>query len=138
MSRNGVSYKCYSVENSQEIKELCDSITKQISIVAIDEVQFFDKDIINVVEYLNNKGIRVLIAGIETDFRGEGFGCLPYLICYCDSLVKLTAICSKCGSEYACRNQRVQKGSPIKDGDVIQCDDGSNYEPRCIKCFQKN
>ena len=110
------AYKCLSISSAHEIYSY---LTESLDCVCIDEVQFFDDEIIDIAEYLANKGIRVIVAGLDTDFRGEPFKITANLLARSEDVTKLTAICVKCGKE-ATRTQRLVNGE--------------SYEPRCRKC----
>ena len=79
---------------------------------------FFDKDIVEVCEYLADKGIRVMVAGLDKDFRGESFGVMPELLTRAEFVTKLTAVCAKCGAP-ATRTQRLVNGKPAGFEDPI-------------------
>jgi thymidine kinase len=99
--------------------------------VGIDEAQFFDADIIPLAQELAERGIRVIIAGLDTDFRGEPFGPMPVLMAKADVLDKLHAICMVCGG-MASRSQRLVDGKPARYHDpVIIVGASEMYEARC-------
>ncbi len=102
--------------------------------VAIDEVQFFDDEIINVCEMLANQGIRVIVAGLDRNFRGEPFGVMPELLCRAEYVTKLNAICQVCGAP-ATRTQRIINGKPAHYKDpIILVGAKEQYEARCRHC----
>ncbi|MEM1506470.1 thymidine kinase, partial [Domibacillus sp. 8LH] len=78
--------------------EMLQYVDKRVDIIGIDKVQFFDENVVEVVEELANQGIRVVVAGLDTDFRGEPFGPMPKLMALSESVTKLNAICPVCGS----------------------------------------
>lgn len=126
--------------NSQEsilvkkAKDILDYIDEDSKIVAIDEVQFFDEDIVKVVDKLADSGIRVMVAGLDLDFRGEPFGVMPELITRAEFVVKLTAICSQCGAP-ATRTQRIINGKPADYHDpIIMIGASESYEAVCRHC----
>ena len=128
VSHNGTSIIARPINNAQEILEHIDG---NIDIIGIDEVQFFDESIIPVAGELADKGIRVIIAGLDTDFRGEPFGPMPKLMALGKSVTKLNAICPVCGSP-ASRTQRLINGKPASyDEPVILLGASESYEPRC-------
>ncbi len=108
VSHSGAKVPCLVVEKAQDILKKIEADTE---VVAIDEVQFFDKDIVEVCEYLADKGIRVMVAGLDKDFRGESFGVMPELFTRAEFVTKLTAVCAKCGAP-ATRTQRLVNGKP--------------------------
>lgn len=128
VSHNGTSVLARPVEHSREILKAVDDT---IDIVGIDEVQFFDEEVVDVVEELADKGIRVIVAGLDTDFRGVPFGCMPELMALSEMVTKLNAICPVCGSP-ASRTQRLIDGKPASyDDPIILVGASESYEPRC-------
>ncbi len=101
--------------------------------VGIDEGNFLDAGIVEVVGQLAERGIRVIIAGLDMDFRGEPFGCMPELMARAEKVDKLQAICMVCG-EPASRSQRLVDGRPARYHDpVIIVGAAEIYEARCRK-----
>ena len=86
VSHSGSRVPCKIVEKAQDILKL---VNDDVEVVAIDEIQFFDKDIVDVCEYLADKGIRVIVAGLDKDFRGESFGVMPELLTRAEFVTKL-------------------------------------------------
>lgn len=128
VSHNGSSTVARPVNSSDEILE---NINGNLDIIGIDEAQFFDENIIEVVNQLADQGIRVIIAGLDTSFRGEPFGAMPKLMALSESVTKLNAICPICGSP-ASRTQRLIDGKPASYGDpTILVGASESYEPRC-------
>ncbi|MBO7079553.1 MAG: thymidine kinase [Bacilli bacterium] len=102
--------------------------------IAIDEVQFFGEDMIPVIQDLANRGVRVIVAGLDTDFRAEPFGIMPSLLALAEDVTKLHAICQCCGS-LASRTQRLINGSPARYSDpIILVGAKEQYEARCRHC----
>ena len=129
-SHAGAQFDALPVENSSEIIE---RLEDDITVVAIDEAQFFDEGIINVASELAEKGLRVIVAGLDTDFRAEPFGPMPALIAKAEKVRKLRAICIVCGGE-ASRTQRLVNGEPAKyDDPVVIVGADELYEARCRK-----
>ena len=125
--------KSIAVSNSSEIMT---HIEKLPYAVAIDEAQFFDKNIINVAENLANLGVRVIVAGLDLDFRGEPFGVMPEFLARAEYITKLQAICQICG-EPATRTQRIINGQPaFYDEEIVLVSAQEKYEARCRKCHQ--
>lgn len=109
-------------------------ITPDLDCVCIDEVQFFDDSIVDVIDVLANRGIRVICAGLDQDFRGQPFGSMGTILCKAESITKLTAICPVCGAE-ATMTQRLINGEPANESDpTILVGAKESYEPRCRKC----
>ncbi|WP_082232652.1 thymidine kinase [Halobacillus massiliensis] len=128
VSHNGTSVLARPIKNSFDILP---EVGEDVDIVGIDEVQFFDENILEVVECLADRGIRVIVAGLDTDFRGEPFGKVPELMALSESVTKLNAICPVCGSP-ASRTQRLIDGKPASyDDPIIMVGASESYEPRC-------
>lgn len=101
------------------------------TVVAIDEVQFLDHGVVGIVEQLANRGLRIIVAGLDLDFRAEPFGPMPALLAIAEEVTKLRAICVVCG-EYACRSQRLVNGQPARyDDPIILVGAKESYEARC-------
>ena len=100
-----------------------------VAIVGVDEVQFFDEAVVDVVEELANRGVRVICAGLDQDYRGQPFGPIPRLLAVAEYVTKLHAVCVKCGAE-ASRSQRLVavEGQLFVGG-------AASYEARCRRCF---
>ena len=119
-----------------EAKEILDHVNYDTDVVAIDEVQFFDEDVVDICEYLADSGLRVLVAGLDKDFRGEPFGVLPDLLTRAEFVTKLTAVCAKCGAP-ATRTQRIINGKPASFNDpIVLVGAKEAYEPRCRHCHE--
>ena len=128
VSHNGTSVWARPVKASLDILQEVDD---EVDIVGIDEVQFFDEHIVEVVECLADRGIRVVVAGLDTDFRGEPFGKMPALMALSENVTKLNAICPVCGSP-ASRTQRLINDEPASyDDPIILVGASESYEPRC-------
>lgn len=128
VSHNGTSVIAKAVEGSNVI---LDDLNPEVDVVAIDEVQFFDEGIVEVVQKLANSGYRVIIAGLDQDFRGEPFGPMPDLLSIAEQVTKLQAVCAVCGSP-ASRTQRLINGEPAcYDDPIILVGASEAYEPRC-------
>jgi thymidine kinase len=111
-------------------------IMPETTVVAIDEVQFFDDEVIAVCERLADQGRRVICAGLDTDFRGIPFGAMPALMARAEEVSKLHAICVVCGEE-ASRTQRLIDGQPAAFNDpVVMVGAAEVYEARCRQCHQ--
>ena len=124
----GSNFDAIPIENAVEIRDKLDEDT---TVVGIDEAQFFDPEIIPLAEELASRGIRVIAAGLDMDFRGEPFGPIPVLMSMAESVDKLHAICMVCGDD-ASRTQRLVNGSPAKYNDPVVIVGASEmYEARC-------
>lgn len=116
--------------------DLAARIRSDSQVVAIDEVQFLDGGVIEIVNALADAGVRVIIAGTDMDFRGEPFGPIPQLLAIAEKIDKLHAICVRCG-QLATRNQRLINGEPAPaEGPTIQVGGLESYEARCRNCHQ--
>jgi thymidine kinase len=108
-----------------------------MAVVAIDEAQFFDAGLSRVVRRLMNAGVNVIAAGLDTDFRGEGFGPMPELLAMADEVMKLRAVCMKCKSLEGTMTQRLIDGQPADwDAPLILVGASESYEARCRDCHQ--
>jgi thymidine kinase len=127
-SHTGSTYDAIPVEKAAEIRTKLD---KDTTVVGIDEAQFFDAEVVTVARELAARGVRVLVAGLDTDFRGEPFGSMPILMSEAEDVTKLHAICMACGDE-ASRTQRLVNGSPARyDDPVVIVGASELYEARC-------
>ncbi len=115
------------IRNAIEIYEHLEGKTE---VVAIDEGQFFDLELVDVCNELADRGIRVMVAGLDTNFRGEPFHPMPELMAVAETIHKLRAVCVVCG-EAALRTQRI-----VDDKDEVLVGDSMSYEPRCRACFE--
>ncbi len=128
VSHNGMTLEAQPVANSQE---LLDRVEPDTQVVAIDEAQFFDMGLVRVAEALAQRGLWVIISGLDTDFRGEPFGPMPQLMAIADEVLKLRAICTECGWP-AIRTQRLINGRPARyDDPVVVIGAQDLYQPRC-------
>lgn len=103
-------------------------------VVAFDEAHFFGPEFPTLCESLVARGKRVIVAGLDLNFRGEPFGPMPELLALADEVVKLTAVCAACGAP-ATRSQRLVAGQPAADGPEILIGGLESYEPRCRDHF---
>ena len=127
-SHAGSDYAALPVEKAADIRTRLD---KDATVIAIDEAQFFDAEIIQVAEELAERGLRVIVAGLDTDFRGEPFGPMPVLMAKAEVVEKVRAICMVCG-EPASRTQRLVNGKPARyDEPVVIVGAAEMYEARC-------
>ena len=109
-------------------------VRKDTAVIAVDEVQFLDDGVIEVVNALADRGARVIMAGTDMDFRGEPFGPIGALLAVAEVIDKLHAICVQCGDP-ATRNQRLINGMPAPaEGPTIQVGGLESYEARCRRC----
>lgn len=132
VSHSGISIPCNTVENSKDLLDKVISDMMEIDAVIIDEVQFFDEGIIEVAEFLANRGIRVIVAGLDMDFKGDPFPIVSELLARAEMVTKLTAVCVVCGSA-ATRSQRLVDGKPAPMDDDVVFVGADTYEARCRK-----
>jgi thymidine kinase len=127
-SHAGTEFEATPVGRAADILPM---LAPDVTVVAIDEAQFFDEGITGVVQGLADRGLRVLVAGLDCDFRGEPFGSMPVLMALAEEVDKLHAICMVCG-EPATRTQRLIDGRPARYQDPIVVVGASElYEARC-------
>lgn len=129
-SHAGMVFDAIPVNRAAEILEHLEPTT---TVVGVDEAQFLDEEIVPVVQSLADRGVRVIVAGLDTDFRGEPFGQMPELMAVAERVDKLQAICMVCG-EAATRTQRLVNGQPARyDDPVVIVGAAEMYEARCRK-----
>lgn len=134
-SHDGRLSPAHAVENPQQ---LFDIITPETVVVAIDEIQFFSNDIVPIVCQLIDAGKRVIVSGLDLDFKNKPFGCMPLLLAIADDVTKLKAICMDCGSEAQC-TQRLVNGKPARfDDPLILVGAQEQYQARCRNCHSIN
>jgi len=130
-SHNGTKVEAINVIKSKDILEKVEPDTE---VIAIDEAQFYDHDIVSICQKFADQGRRVIVAGLDQDFRGEPFGPIPKLLAIAEYVDKLQAICMICGNT-ASRTQRLVNGQPAKYSDpTILIGAKESYEARCRKC----
>lgn len=117
------------IRSAEEILSL---VEKDTQVVGIDEAQFFNHDLIDVCQTLANRGLRVIVAGLDQDYRGVPFEPIPQLLAIAEYITKNTAICVVCGNP-ASRSQRI-----IPEGDRVVVGAQEAYEARCRICFDPN
>jgi thymidine kinase len=115
------------VSNSADILEL----TSNVQVVGIDEAQFFDIGLVEVCNTLADRGIRIIVAGLDMDYRGRPFGPIPGLMAVAEYITKVHAICQRCGNlaQYSFRKSQ--------DEQLVLLGEQDEYEPLCRKCYNK-
>lgn len=127
-SHAGIDFDAIPIKDSSEILK---NLKEDTTVVGVDEAQFFDDKIVEVIEEMAGRGIHVIVTGLDMDFRGEPFGLIPELLARADKIDKLQAICMKCG-ELANRTQRLVDGKPAHYNDPVVIVGASEmYEARC-------
>ena len=128
------SYDSISIEKSSDILNFVKDT--KYDIIGIDEIQFFDNDIVKIINKLADDGIRVIVAGLDMDFKAEPFHPMPEIMAISEMVTKLHAVCNKCGKE-ASRSQRLINGKPAKyDDPVVVIGASESYEARCRHCHE--
>ena len=125
VSHDSHSIHSTPIESPTQMLEL----SNDVEVVGIDEAQFFDDSLIEVVQTLANRGIRVIIAGLDTDFLGKPFGPMPALMAVAEDIQKVHAICVKCGSP-ANHSHRLSKSE-----ELVLLGEKDEYEPLCRHCY---
>jgi len=132
-SHNGMQVEAVPVKSIAQLRALIEPDT---TVVALDEAQFFDPDVLVLCGELANQGTRVIVAGLDMDFRGEPFGPVPMLMAEAERVDKLQAICVVCGGP-ASRTQRLINGQPAAyDDPIILVGASEVYEARCRGCHK--
>lgn len=127
-SHSGIDVDALPVSNSSEVLA---ALEDETTVVGVDEVQFFDEGIVDVVEQLAERGVRVIVTGLDMDFRGEPFGCMPQMMARAERVDKLQAICMVCGKA-ASRTQRLVDGAPAHYKEpIVVVGAQEMYEARC-------
>ncbi len=128
VSHNENSIKSTPIESAQQIL----LYAHDVDVVGIDEAQFFDNQLAPVCTELANKGIRVIVAGLDMDFQAKPFGPIPHLMAIAEYVTKVHAICMKCGNlaQYSHRT--------IQGDDLVVLGETESYEPLCRRCFNKS
>ena len=132
-SHDGVTVEAEPVDSAEEISRRLRSGTE---VVAVDEAQFLDDGVVDLANRLADRGVRVILAGTDVDFRGLPFGPMPTLMCVAEIVDKFQAICVVCGGP-ATRNQRLVNGKPaLWDSPIIMVGGRESYEARCRHCHR--
>ncbi len=127
VSHSSMAIEATPVETAIDILQ---NVFDSTRVVAIDEVQFFDETIIKVIQKLARRGIRVICAGLDQDYKGEAFGPMPVLLCIADEVLKVHAICTVCGAP-ATKSYR----KPSRNKDQVLVGESDMYEARCRSHF---
>lgn len=132
-SHDGIAVEAEPIDSSEEIGR---RLRPNTEVVAVDEAQFLDDGIVDAANALADRGVRVILAGTDVDFRGLPFGPMPTLMCVAELVDKFQAICVVCGGP-ATRNQRLVNGKPaLWDSPTIMVGGRESYEARCRHCHK--
>lgn len=135
VSHNGCKREAFPLGNCEDSINHLLQLSEDVDVVGIDEIQFFPMEVIEIIRELVGNKKRVIVAGLDMDFRGEPFGVVPPLLALADEVSKLRAICMACGDE-ANFSQRLINGQPARyDDPTILVGGEECYEPRCRRCF---
>ncbi|WP_417264984.1 thymidine kinase [Brumimicrobium sp.] len=127
VSHNGATFEAIQVDTAKEILNHWSSER----IVAIDEAQFFDEDIVRVANHLASNGVRVICAGLDMDFQAKPFGPMPFLMASAEYVTKVHAICMSCGNLAQFSHRKTKEKEQVLVGAVQE------YEPLCRGCYNK-
>ena len=132
-SHSGYKVSCICIDKATDILKYLED---DIDVICVDEVQFLEKEIVDICDALADKGVRVIVAGLDRDFKGNAFGSMPELLIRAEFVTKLSAVCNKCVSP-ATRTQRIVNGLPASYNDpIILVGAIESYEPRCRHCHE--
>lgn len=136
VSHNGVQREAFPIDSCEEgLQTLEKMIGDSVDVVGIDEIQFFQEGVVPIIQQMVENGKRVIVAGLDLDFRCEPFGNVPMLMAIADELTKLRAICVVCGND-ANFSQRLINGKPANyDDPTILVGGEECYEARCRQCY---
>lgn len=133
VSHQGVQHEADTAKNVQELRS---KVKKDTQVLLIEEVQFFDPKIVDLCVEMADRGIDVICAGLDQDFRRQPFGPMPELMAAADEVIKLRAICMKCGAA-ASHTYRMVDGKPAHwDDPIVLIGATESYEARCRNCFE--
>lgn len=127
VSHSSLTVVSQNIRHPEDVLTLLEDNTR---VVAIDEAQFLPPSIVEIVQRLANRGLRVIVAGLDLDYRGQPFGPMPTLMAVAEYVTKMSAICTRCGNP-ASRSQRVGVA-----GATVAVGAGELYEARCRHCFE--
>jgi thymidine kinase len=134
-SHSGEEIESAAVSTAEHLKML---LMPDTQVIGIDEVQFFSDDIVDLIQDLVASEKHVIVAGLDLDFRGVPFSCMPTLLAIADTVIKLNAVCMICGHD-AHFSQRLINGKPAKFNDpIVMVGSEERYQARCRQCFEIN
>lgn len=122
--------------NISRAEEIFEHVDDSVDVIAIDEVQFLNEEVCEIIDEFSARGLHIIVSGLDTDFRGEPFGFIPRILAKAESVVKLSAICVKCGAP-GTKTQRMVDGKPAKYHDpIVLIGASESYEARCRHCHR--
>ncbi len=133
----GRSYPCLRIPldvTLETLRKILGFKLDEAEVIGFDEAHFFAPCFVELCKGLVDQGKRVIVSGLDLNFRGEPFGSMPQLLCLADEVIKLQAICVKCGRP-ATRTQRLIDGEPVTSGPEVQIGGRESYEARCLDCW---
>jgi thymidine kinase len=125
VSHQGNELLSKPIRSSKDLLPLCG----EAKVIGIDEAQFFDMDLPNVAQELADKGLRVIVAGLDLDYKGQPFGPMPQLMAIAEYVTKVHAICMRCGSLAYVSHRKLNKN------ELVMLGESEAYEPLCRACF---
>lgn len=129
ISRSGKSIQSYAVENVEDIKTLFNQ--SEYRALVIDEVQFFGEALVEFIDGLANKGVHVIVCGLDQNYLRKPFGIMPQILAIAEHITKLTAVCLICKNAASCTYRKTKNSDEISIGDMEE------YEARCRRCHLK-
>jgi thymidine kinase len=129
----GVQHEAIAVANVAALRA---SLKKSTEVVLIEEAQFFDAPITDLAVELADKGVEVVLAGLDQDFRREPFGPMPQLLAVADEVIKLRAICMKCGAPASHTYRMIEGKAAHWDDPIVLIGATESYEARCRNCYR--
>lgn len=132
-THNGNALQAHATDNIEQITY--HALQPAVSVIGIDEIQFFSPAIITAIGEFIDAGKKIIVAGLDCDFRGIPFGVIPTLLALADTITKLHAICTVCGND-AHHSQRLVNGQPAAfDEPIVKVGAQESYQARCRNCF---
>lgn len=131
-SHSSLRLDAINIDHPEDILTLLEDNTR---IVGIDEAQFLPASVVDITQRLANRGLRVVVAGLDLDYRGEPFGPMPLLMATAEIVTKMSAICTACGNS-ASRTQRIRMKTPAESTEQVVVGASDIYEARCRRCFE--
>ena len=131
VSHSSLAFNAVNIENPEEILSLIEDNTR---VVGVDEAQFLGSSIVEICHRLANRGLRVIVAGLDMDYRGIPFGPMPQLMATAEFVTKMSAICTVCGNTASRTQRRISEDEKNKEQILVGA--GEFYEARCRRCYE--